>query len=105
MPSTGVRFATDQFGHEAKDGAPPRLPITIEFATPADARRALAATRVPRPALSKALVAQLATLAPATSGRDLELDLAPVLASPELYGELRVAVEKALGDASAPPAP
>jgi hypothetical protein len=96
MPSTGVLFSTDLFGSERKYTVEtmPRLPITIEFATAADAQRAVTAMRAPRPSLSRDLAAQIAKLTPVAHGRDLELDIAPLFARPELLDEMQAAIER-----------
>jgi hypothetical protein len=96
VPSTGVVFSTDLFASEQKYTAEtaPRLPLTIEFASPADAQRAMAALHAPHPSLSRALAAQLEKLAPVMRGRDLEIDLAPVFTRPELLDEMRAAIER-----------
>ncbi len=94
VPSTGMRFATDMFGsgHKFTAETAPRIAVTLEFATPRDVTRVVAALRAPHPALSPALAAQLAKLAPIANGNELELDIAPIFSRPELYDELRAAL-------------
>jgi hypothetical protein len=96
VPSTGVLFATDVLvtGRKYTAETVPRIPITIEFANPADVQRAVTALHAPHPLLSRPLAAQLARLAPVARGRDLELDIAPVFAHPELLDEVPAAVDR-----------
>jgi hypothetical protein len=96
VPSTGVRFATDFILTERKDTSQPmpRLPLTLAFASAADAQRAVAALRAPRPSLSPALAAQLAKLAPVARDRELEIDIAPLFSQPALFDEMRTALER-----------
>jgi hypothetical protein len=99
VPSTGVRFATDLLAGNVKFTAAtaPRIPLTLDFASPADARRAIAALRAPHPTLSPALAAQIAKLAPVATGPTssaLEIDIAPIFSRPELVGELQAAVAR-----------
>jgi hypothetical protein len=100
VPSTSVLFANDLLSSEQKLTADtmPRIPVTIEFDSPEDAKRAVAAIRVPHKGLSQALNDVLGKLAPVAHGHDVEIDIAPIFSSnashPELMSEMSAAITR-----------
>jgi hypothetical protein len=67
-----------------------RVPVTLVFPNPADAKRAAQAIAAAAhdKRFSAALQVQLGRLGPTTKGADLAIDLAPLAEKPELLGEM-----------------
>jgi hypothetical protein len=95
VPSTAVWFSFELTnGRKYTAQNMPRLPITVGFACPADARRAAAALHAPRKTLSPAVGGMLAQFAVNARGSELEIDVAPLFAHLELIDEVRAALER-----------
>ena len=103
VPSHGFFFAGDL---AASGAAADAAPLTFVFASPDDAARAAAGfAKAATSARHSASVKRvLAELRPVARGRDVELDIRPLFASPGVLEELTASWQASLGHKGASPA-